>query len=99
AGRLGPDLDRPDAAEDDPAPAATTATVPATANGTGTATANGTAPAVEERKLVTVLAADLRGRRGDEDGAGHADPERVRRETGTWTDVLCEVAGRWGAAV
>jgi DNA-binding SARP family transcriptional activator/class 3 adenylate cyclase len=54
------------------------------------------APAGEERKLVTVLAADLRGRRGE---TGDPDPERVRRETGTWTDILFEVLGRWGAAV
>lgn len=51
-------------------------------------------PAVgEERKLVTVLAADLRGLRGD------PDPERARRESSGWTDVLCEVAERWGGAV
>ena len=47
----------------------------------------------EERKLVTVLAADLRGLRGD------PDPERARRETSGWTDVLCEVVDRWGGAV
>ena len=49
--------------------------------------------AAEERKLVTVLAADLRGLRGD------PDPERARRETSRWTDVLCEVVDRWGGAV
>ena len=48
---------------------------------------------VEERKLVTVLAADLRGVRGD------ADPERARQEMATWTDVLCEVVGHWGGQV
>ena len=47
----------------------------------------------EERKLVTVLAADLRGLRGG------PDPERARRETSGWTDVLCEVLDRWGGAV
>ena len=50
----------------------------------------------DERKLVTVLAADLRGVRGD---PGDPDPERVRQETATWTDVLCEVVDRWGGAV
>ncbi|HEX2357749.1 MAG TPA: AAA family ATPase, partial [Micromonosporaceae bacterium] len=54
------------------------------------------APSTEERKLVTVLAADLRGVRG---GSGDPDPERARRETATWTDVLCEVVDRWGGAV
>jgi DNA-binding SARP family transcriptional activator len=47
----------------------------------------------EERKLVTVLAADLRGARG---ARGDPDPERARREAATWTDVLCEAVGRWG---
>jgi DNA-binding SARP family transcriptional activator len=52
------------------------------------------APAsVEERKLVTVLAADLRGLRSD------PDPERARRETAGWTDVLCDVVARWGGVV
>ncbi|HKD99197.1 MAG TPA: AAA family ATPase [Micromonosporaceae bacterium] len=45
----------------------------------------------EERKLVTVLAADLRGVRGE-----RGDPERARRETATWTDALCEAVDRWG---
>jgi DNA-binding SARP family transcriptional activator len=80
AGRFGPDVDRPDAPAEGPAPVAVTVA----------------AAAGEERKLVTVLAADLRGQRGE---PGDADPERVRRETGTWTDVLCDVVGRWGAAV
>ncbi|HKA51503.1 MAG TPA: AAA family ATPase, partial [Candidatus Dormibacteraeota bacterium] len=46
----------------------------------------------EERKLVTVLAADLRGIQGT---AEAADPEHSRRTTGTWTDLLCEVLGKW----
>ncbi|HEU4423438.1 MAG TPA: AAA family ATPase, partial [Pilimelia sp.] len=50
----------------------------------------------EERKLVTVMAADLRGVRGE---PGDSDPERARRETATWTDLLCEVVDRWGGAV
>jgi DNA-binding SARP family transcriptional activator len=54
------------------------------------------APRIEERKLVTVLAADLRGVRGD---VGGADPERARRETATWTGILCDVVDRWGGAV
>lgn len=54
-------------------------------------------PAVdEERKLVTVLAVDLRGVRSD---AGDADPERSRRTTGTRTDVIDEVLGRWNGTV
>ena len=52
--------------------------------------------AAEERKLVTVLAADLRRVRG---GPGDPDPERARRETSSWTDLLCEVVDRWGGAV
>ncbi|HEY7273725.1 MAG TPA: BTAD domain-containing putative transcriptional regulator [Actinoplanes sp.] len=47
----------------------------------------------EERKLVTVLAVDLRGLQVD------PDPEQARRETAGWTDVLCEVVDRWGGAV
>jgi DNA-binding SARP family transcriptional activator len=47
----------------------------------------------EERKLVTVLAADLRGLPGD------PDPERARREISGRTDVLCAVVQRWGGAV
>ncbi|HZN77866.1 MAG TPA: AAA family ATPase, partial [Micromonosporaceae bacterium] len=54
------------------------------------------APRTEERKLVTVLAADLRGVR---EGPGDPDPERARRETATWTGVLCDVVDRWGGAV
>jgi DNA-binding SARP family transcriptional activator len=54
---------------------------------------SGTAAVGEERKLVTVLAADLRGLRGD------PDPERARREMSGWTDVLREVVDRWGGAV
>lgn len=50
----------------------------------------------EERKLVTVLAVDLRGVRSD---AGDADPERSRRTTGAWTDVIDEVLGRWNGTV
>ncbi len=53
----------------------------------------GTGAVGEERKLVTVLAADLRGLRGD------PDPERARREMSGWTDVLHEVVDRWGGAV
>jgi DNA-binding SARP family transcriptional activator len=49
----------------------------------------------EERKLVTVLTADLRGLPGEPGG----DPERARRDTAAWTDILCEVAGRWGGTV
>lgn len=56
----------------------------------------GEAPRIEERKLITVLAADLRRVRGD---LGDADPERARRETATWTGVLCDVVERWGGAV
>ncbi|MCY1143100.1 AAA family ATPase [Actinoplanes sp. Pm04-4] len=48
----------------------------------------------EERKLVTVLDADLRGvRRRD------ADPENARRETAEWTALLREIVVRWGGAV
>ncbi len=54
------------------------------------------APHPEERKLVTVLAADLRAVRGK---PGEPDPERARRETATWTGILCEVVERWGGAV
>ena len=50
----------------------------------------------EERKLVTVLDMDLRGVPAP---AGQRDPERARRETVTWTDLFCEVVGRWGGAV
>lgn len=50
----------------------------------------------EERKLVTVLAADLRGVRGE---PGDPDPERARRNAVAWTDLLCEVVDRWGGAV
>jgi len=50
----------------------------------------------EERKLVTVLAADLRGIQGP---AEAADPEHSRRTTGTWTDLLCEVLGKWQGTV
>ncbi|WP_250030940.1 AAA family ATPase [Paractinoplanes maris] len=50
----------------------------------------------EERKLVTVLDADLRGVRGE---FADADPERSRRETAEWTDLLREVVTRWGGAV
>lgn len=54
------------------------------------------APVDEERKLVTVVAADLRGIQGP---AEAADPERARRTTGTWTDLLCEVLGKWQGTV
>ena len=50
----------------------------------------------EERKLVTVLAADLRGIQSP---AEAADPEHSRRTTGTWTDLLCEVVGKWQGTV
>ncbi|MCM4075942.1 BTAD domain-containing putative transcriptional regulator [Paractinoplanes hotanensis] len=50
----------------------------------------------EERKLVTVLDADLRGVRGE---VADADPERARREVAEWTDLLREVITRWGGAV
>ncbi|MCO8274199.1 AAA family ATPase, partial [Actinoplanes sp. TRM 88003] len=50
----------------------------------------------EERKLVTVLDADLRGIRGQ---AADADPERARREMVAWTELLREVITRWGGAV
>ena len=50
----------------------------------------------EERKLVTVLAADLRGIQGT---AEASDPEHSRRTTGTWTDLLCEVLGKWQGTV
>jgi DNA-binding SARP family transcriptional activator/tetratricopeptide (TPR) repeat protein len=54
-------------------------------------------PAIEqERRLVTVLAADLRGVRGE---AEDADPERSRRRTGACTDALCDVLGGWDGAV
>ena len=46
----------------------------------------------EERKLVTILDADLRG-------VVDTDPERTRREIGMWTDLLCDVVERWGGAV
>jgi DNA-binding SARP family transcriptional activator len=55
----------------------------------------GAAPAAEERKLVTVLDVDLRGAAAR---TGGSDPERARRETATWTDLICEVVGRWGGA-
>ncbi|GIH08002.1 hypothetical protein Rhe02_60690 [Rhizocola hellebori] len=69
-----------------PAPALPAPALPAHA---GLAPAIPTA-AVEERKLVTVLAADLRRVRGE------SDPEQARREMSTWTEVLCDVVGRWG---
>ena len=50
----------------------------------------------EERKLVTVLDMDLRGLAGR---PASGDPERARRETATWTELFCEVVGRWGGAV
>jgi DNA-binding SARP family transcriptional activator len=56
----------------------------------------GPAAGPEERKLVTVLDMDLRGLPAT---PGQRDPERARRETITWTDLFCEVAGRWGGAV
>ncbi|MDY7085356.1 MAG: AAA family ATPase, partial [Actinomycetota bacterium] len=49
----------------------------------------------EERKLVTVLDADLRGVRGQ---AADADPERARREIAGWTAQLTEIVTRWGGA-
>lgn len=51
---------------------------------------------VAERKLVTILAADLRGARGE---PVDPDPERAGRATARWTNVLCEVVDRWGGAV
>ncbi|MBM2614409.1 AAA family ATPase [Actinoplanes sp. LDG1-06] len=51
--------------------------------------------APEERKLVTVLDADLRGVRG---ANADADPERARRETSGWTALLTEIVTRWGGA-
>jgi hypothetical protein len=56
----------------------------------------GPAAGAEERKLVTVLDMDLRGLPAP---PGQGDPERARRETITWTDLFCEVVGRWGGAV
>jgi len=50
----------------------------------------------EERKLVTVLAADLRGIQGP---AEAADPEHARRTTRTWTDLICEVLAKWQGTV
>ena len=50
----------------------------------------------EERKLVTVLDADLRGVRGE---AADADPERARREVSAWTDLLGGIVEKWGGAV
>ncbi|MBO0701578.1 MAG: AAA family ATPase, partial [Candidatus Dormibacteraeota bacterium] len=82
AGRLGPRLES--AAETvDPGPSAA---------------APEDAPALvdEERKLVTVLAADLRGVQGP---AEASDPEHSRRTTGTWTDLICEVIGKWQGTV
>ncbi|SNY65884.1 ATP-binding protein [Paractinoplanes atraurantiacus] len=56
----------------------------------------GPAPAVlaeaEERKLVTVLDADLRGEADD-------DPERARRDAAASTGLLGEIAERWGGTV
>ncbi|MGK5683008.1 AAA family ATPase [Actinoplanes sp. URMC 104] len=47
----------------------------------------------EERKLVTVLDADLRGVR---DADADADPETARREVAAWTDLLAAAVERWG---
>ncbi|WP_250005343.1 AAA family ATPase [Actinoplanes sp. M2I2] len=55
-----------------------------------------TAGVPEERKLVTVLDADLRGVRGEVAGT---DPERSRRAAAEWTELLGEVVARWGGAV
>ena len=49
-------------------------------------------PGIEERKLVTVVAVDLRGAPPDTDTT---NPERSRRTTEAWTDLLCEILGRW----
>lgn len=56
----------------------------------------GASSAEEERKLVTVLDADLRGVRGM---AADADPETARREIARWTDQLGEIVARWGGTV
>jgi DNA-binding SARP family transcriptional activator/class 3 adenylate cyclase len=71
---------------------------PGPAPATGPSPLPGAGPAVgpEERKLVTVLDMDLRGLPAP---PGQRDPERARRETTTWTDLFCEVVGRWGGAV
>ncbi|HMG64293.1 MAG TPA: AAA family ATPase, partial [Streptosporangiaceae bacterium] len=71
---------------------------PGPAPATGPSPRPGAGPAVgpEERKLVTVLDMDLRGLPAP---PGQRDPERARRETITWTDLFCEVVGRWGGAV
>ena len=50
----------------------------------------------EERKLVTVLDADLRGVRG---AAVDRDPEHARSEIGKWTAAISEIVVRWGGAV
>jgi DNA-binding SARP family transcriptional activator len=65
---------------------------------TGPSRLPGAGPTVgpEERKLVTVLDMDLRGLPAP---PGQRDPERARRETVTWSDLFCEVVGRWGGAV
>jgi len=76
----------------DPAAADPAAADPAAADPDLAPGAPGSAAVDEERKLVTVLAADLRGLRSE------PDPERARRETSGWTDVLCEVVDRWGGA-
>ncbi|WP_127505464.1 AAA family ATPase [Actinoplanes solisilvae] len=62
---------------------------------TGPSESGGNGPD-EERKLVTVLDADLRGVRGT---AADADPESARREIARWTDQLGEIVARWGGAV
>jgi DNA-binding SARP family transcriptional activator len=91
SGRLAPEHDRLESREGSPDEPSHAEAADAVVAHAGPAAAVG-----EERKLVTVLAADLRGVRGQ---AGDPDPERSRRETAAWTDVLCDVVGRWGGAV
>jgi DNA-binding SARP family transcriptional activator len=82
AGRLGPRVDSAWETADREPPLAAPPEAPS--------------PIDEERKLVTVLAADLRGIQGP---AEAADPEHSRRTIGTWTDLMCEVLGKWRGTV
>ncbi|HET6481208.1 MAG TPA: AAA family ATPase, partial [Actinoplanes sp.] len=68
---------------------------PTDAGGSSTGRSSSDRPVAEERKLVTVLDADLRGVRG---AAADPDPESARREIAGWTELIREIVVRWGGA-